>query len=341
MARREARQKQRLRRRRIGYLVVVALVIGVAVAALAFSMARQTPVQTVSTPTVAPIPKPALPETRPAETASGTGTVREPADSGLAGDPAALEKRVEEIAAYYGGDYGVEILDPSTHERISLGAEETFFAASLGKLPTLLSLYEAVAAGDVDPDGGITMYASDVQGYGSGVLHNRAVGSTITLRECAYYLMNKSDNTAWVMLTRYLGVGEIQGDLRDIGADDTAYWDPNTTTASDVSLMLQKIADPSFTSSELSEEMLATMTDTDFEDRIPAGLPPEVRVAHKIGNSDSGFSDAGIVFYKGPDGKERRYSIVVLTSGIGEETARAAIREISAAAHETFATSRR
>ena len=341
MVRREARREQRLRRRRISYLVVVALVIGVVVVALAFGMMRQTSVQTVSTPTVAPIPKPALLETRPADTASGAGTVREPAYSGLAGDPPALEKRVEEIAAYYGGVYGVEILDPSTDDRMSLGAEETFFAASLGKLPTLLSLYKAADRGEVNLDDNITMQTSDVQGYGTGELHAYPAGHTITLRECAYYLMNKSDNTAWAMLTRYLGVDKIQADLSDMGAEDTGYWIPNTTTANDVLLMLRSAADPGFTSPPLSREMLDSMTDTAFEDRIPAGLPSGVRVAHKIGTYENSFSDAGVVFYKDRDGKERHYFIVVSTEGAGETNARAAIQEISAAAHETFATTGR
>lgn len=256
-------------------------------------------------------------------------------------DPAALETRIGEIAVYYGGTYGVVIHDPIIGEKVSLGADETFFAASLGKLPTLLSLYESAAAGEVDLDDEISIYPSDVQSYGTGVLHNWPVGSTLTLRECAYYLMNRSDNTAWAMLTRYLGIEAIQADLYSIGADDTAYWEPNTTTAGDVLLMLEKIAEPSFASSDLSGETLASMTDTDFEDRIPGGLPPDVRVAHKIGSYESSFSDAGIVFYKGPEGKERHYFIVVLTAGIGEGTARAAIQEISAAAHRTFAAPRR
>ncbi|MGB3683903.1 MAG: serine hydrolase [Rubrobacteraceae bacterium] len=339
LARREARRKTRLRRRKLGYSLLVALFVGIAGASLALESMEKTPVSAVATPTVAPPKPPPKPATL--ESASGAPAAGEPANSGLSGDPDALKARIEEIAAYYGGTYGVRTYDPDTGKGVSLGTDETFFAASIGKLPALLSLYESVAAGELDLDDEISIYSSDVQSYGTGVLHNRAVGSTLTLRESAYYLMNQSDNTAWAMLTRYLGIDEIQADLRNIGARDTNYWIPNTTTAGDVSLMLQKIADPSFTSPELSEEMLASMTDTDFEDRIPAGLPPDVRVAHKIGSYDGSFSDAGIVLYKGPGGKDRRYVIVVLTAGIGEGTARAAIQEISAAAYETFATTRR
>lgn len=93
-----------------------------------------------------------------------------------------------------------------------------------------------------------------------------------------------------------------------------------------------------FTSSELSREMISATTDTDFEDRIPAGLPPDVRVSREIGTYENSFSDAGVVSYRDGEGKEHHYFIVVFAEGAGETNARAAIQEISAAAHETFAT---
>ena len=339
LARREARQKDRLRRRRLRYFLFGALLLGIVGTAIALQATGETPVQTVTTPTIAsavPPPKPAPPEATLQESASAAAEVPEQKDSGLAGNPDALKKRIEEIAISYGGTYGVLVSDPVSEETASLGADETFFAASIGKIPALLSLYKSAAQGEMNLDDKISMLASDVQSYGTGVLHTYPVGHTITLRECAYYLMHDSDNTAWKMLTRYLGVERIQTDLTSIGAYDTGYWIPNTTTTSDVQLMLQKIADPSFTSPELSEEMLSAMTDTVHEDRIPAGLPQDVRVAHKIGTYENSFSDAGIVFYRDREGSEKHYFIVVFTEGAGEATARAAIREISAAAHQTF-----
>ena len=333
-ARRKARAvKYRLRLRRL--IVLTALLFaGIGLYLLLAPAEDPEPMATVVQPDLSS--PPSLPDSP-----AGPERSEPPIQPGEpAMDPAALEARIGEIAAYYGGTYGVVIHDPTSGERVSLGADDTFFAASIGKLPTLLSLYESAATGEVDLNDEISIYPSEVQSYGTGILHNWPIGSTLTLRECAYYLMNQSDNTAWVMLTRYLGLDEIQADLWNIGANDTAYWDPNTTTASDVLLMLEKVTDPSFTSPELYQEVLASMTGTDFEDRIPAGLPPDVRVAHKIGSYESSFSDAGIVFHKGPDGNERHYFIVVLTAGVGETTARVAIQEISAAAHRTFAPRR-
>ncbi len=244
------------------------------------------------------------------------------------------------IAGTHGGKYGVVVFDPSSGASASVAANESFGAASIGKLPALITLYKAAARGELDLDEEISILPSDVQGYGSGILHTYPVGTRISLRECAYLLVNESDNTAWVMLERYLGKPEIQSQLVRLEARDTDYAG-RTTTPNDVLLMLQSIADPSFTSDKLSGEMLGAMTDTYLEDRIPAGLPPDVRVAHKTGSYSSygafggSFGDAGIVFYEAGD-EQRRYFIVILSDGAQEADARAAMQEMSRAAHESL-----
>jgi hypothetical protein len=53
----------------------------------------------------------------------------------------------------------------------------------------------------------------------------------------------------------------------------TRYWLPNTTTLSDVLVMLQKISAPSYTTPELSAETLDLMANTGFEDRLSQSLP--------------------------------------------------------------------
>lgn len=287
-------------------------------------------VWTVTSPRVASVPKPPGPARR---VLSAQRPVR---SSGAA----VLEERLRGIAGSHGGKYGVVVLDPSSGKSASIAANETFGAASIGKLPALITLYKAAARGDIDLDEEISILPSDVQGYGSGVLHTYPVGTRISLRECAYLLVNESDNTAWVMLERYLGKPEIQSQLARLGARGTDYAG-RTTTPNDVLLMLQSIADPSFTSGKLSGEMITAMTDTYLEDRIPAGLPPDLRVAHKTGSygnygaSGGSFGDAGIVFLGG----QRRYFVVILSDDAQEADARAAMQEMSRAAYESLSAS--
>jgi beta-lactamase class A len=248
-----------------------------------------------------------------------------------------LDERLRSISQAHAGTHGMVVFDPYSGESASLNADRRFVAASLSKLYALLTLYGAASRGELSLEDEITMRSSDVWAEGTGVLYRYPVGTTMTLRECARFLIKESDNTAEVMLNRYLGEKEIEAELRRIGARSTSYWIPNTTTPNDILLVLKAIADPSYTSPELSAEMLDIMTGTAFEDRLPRALPEGTRVAHKIGSYESTFSDAGKVFPDGTDGADQGYYVVVFSEGATEAEARETIQDLSLAAHRALA----
>lgn len=337
----ESRRKVRDRERRrtlvawgaagslLGFLLLVALG---SVAVFAAALRPPTPVTAVAQASLAPAPEapepPPPPEPEP-----------EPPEP-PAFDAGALQKELEGVAGRYPGTFGVAVLEPESGETVFINADESFYAASIAKLPPLITLYRAADAGEIDLDERISMTPTDVQDYGTGVLHRYPVGHTITLRECANLLMKESDNTAWVMLERRLSFEEISSETDALGADATRYYPHYTSTPNDVLLMLKKITDHKFTSKELSNEMLTTMTDTAFEDRLPAKLPKETRVAHKIGTYGANIGDAGVVFYKDRDDKEKHYYVVVMAENTTESAARDAIQEMSLATYEAVAKRR-
>jgi beta-lactamase class A len=252
-----------------------------------------------------------------------------------------LRSELPGISRSHTGTQGVLVFDPYSGKTVSLNADRRFVAASLSKLYALLTLYRAVSQGEMSLDDEITMRYSDVWAYGTGVLSKYPskypVGYTMTLRECAEFMIKESDNTAELMLNRYLEEERIEAELHRIGADSTLYWNPiNTTTPNDILLVLKKIADPSYTSPRLSADMLELMTNTSFEDRLPQPLPEETRVAHKIGSYESTFSDAGIVFSEESVGTGREYYIVVFSEGASEGEAREAIQDISLETYRAF-----
>jgi beta-lactamase class A len=250
-----------------------------------------------------------------------------------------LDSRLPSISEAHLGTHGIVVFDPNSGKTASINADQRFVAASLSKLYALLTLYRAAAKGELSLDDEITMRSSDVWAEGTGVLYRYPVGHTMTLRECADFLIKESDNTAEVMLNRYLEEERIEVELRRIGARSTDYWMPNTTTPNDILLVLRAISDPSYTSPELSAEMLDIMTNTSFEDRLPQPLPEGTRVAHKIGSYESTFSDAGIVFPEGPGGTDQRYYVVVFSDGATEAEARGTIHDVSLAAYRALAPS--
>jgi beta-lactamase class A len=246
--------------------------------------------------------------------------------------PLSLENQLREIAADHLGAYGVVVFDPASRARVAINEDAAIEAASVAKLYTMLALYRAAERGEVDLEEEVAIAYGDHAAYGTGVLHNHPAGHEMTLRECAEYLIRESDNTAWVMLNRHLGEEEIQAEIEALGLRDTDYAN-FITTPGDVMTALRAIADPSVTTEELSAEMISHMTDTAYEDRIPEPLPPETRVAHKIGSYGTTFSDAGIVFPESGG----HYFLVVMATGTTEEEAREAIQEMSLATYRALA----
>src|SRR5215212_7473971 len=239
-----------------------------------------------------------------------------------------LHSKLPGISQSHAGTHGVMVFDPYSGDTVSLNADRRFVAASISKLYALLTLYRAASRGELSLDDEITMRPSDVWAEGTGVLYRYPVGTTMTLRECATFLIKESDNTAEVMLNRYLGEEEIEAELRRLGADSTSYWMPNTTTPNDILLVLKAIANPSYTSPELSAEMLDVMTSTAFEYRLARPLPENARIAHKIGSYESTFSDAGIVFPEEKSNIEQAYYVVVFSEGATEAEARETIQDV-------------
>ena len=250
-----------------------------------------------------------------------------------------LHSKLPRISEAHAGTHGVVVYDPYSGEYASLNADRRFIAASLSKLYALLTLYRGAARGEVDLEEEITMHPSDVWAYGTGVLYRYPVGYTMTVRQCAKFMIKESDNTAELMLRRYLTQERIEAELHRIGAHLTSYWHPNTTTPNDILVVLKAIADPTYTSPELSAEMLELMTKTSFEDRLPQPLPERTRVAHKIGSYADTFSDAGIVFTEQGGGTDLEYYIVVFSEGTTEEEARETIQAISLAAYQDLSRS--
>lgn len=246
-----------------------------------------------------------------------------------------LATEIRSTARNYPGTYGVMVWQPASGERGSVGADRSFEAASLAKLPVLLALYREAAAGRVELDEQIKIRPSDIV-PGTGVLKDRPPGTTLTLRQTANHLISESDNTAWAMLERRLGEPRIEQELASIGADTTHYeYGHHTTTPRDVLRMLQHISDPDYTTPALSEEMLSHMTGTAFEEGLPKGLPQDARVAHKIGILGDSFHDAGVVYPAG-GGEAERYYIVVLSDDTTQDSSTEAMREMSSTAYRSL-----
>jgi beta-lactamase class A len=103
--------------------------------------------------------------------------------------------------------------------------------------------------------------------------------------------------------------------------DDKAFREGlnNTTTARALLTLLEKVAKGEAVDTAASGEMVAILGRQKFNDRIPAGLPPGTRVAHKTGEITRIQHDAAIVFARRP------FVLVVLVRGLEDAKRGAAL----------------
>ncbi|MDO8551380.1 MAG: serine hydrolase [bacterium] len=215
------------------------------------------------------------------------------------------------------GGFGVYVFNLTTKQTYGLSEDEVFMAASLIKLPVLLVLYQEAEAGRIDLDAKYVLKQADKQG-GAGSMQYKPAGTVYTYRKMAELMGQQSDNTAFMVTRNLLGDEKIQTAINKLGMAKTSLR-TNETSPSDIGLFFRKLYGGSLLTREHRDELLNFLTKTAFEDRIPAGLPADVRVAHKIGSEIGVYSDGGIVFAPKP------FVLVILSKGIIEREAKLAL----------------
>lgn len=211
------------------------------------------------------------------------------------------------------GETGVAVKDLRTGETVRLADDREFDAASTMKLVFLTHLYSEANAGNIDLDDELNIPAGQIQRYGTGSIQYQPGPHRYTYRKLAELMIKESDNTAAFVLAERLGKDELQTYAESNGMNKTSI-ERNTTTASDLLVLLEKLHRGELANPELTSEMLGFMQDTEFEDRLPADLPKDAVVSHKTGDAGGGLSDAGIVSYR-----ERSYAVVIFAHGMGDK----------------------
>jgi beta-lactamase class A len=208
-------------------------------------------------------------------------------------------------------------------------------AASMMKVPVMIQLFRDQDAGLVRMDDSVAItktfrsivdgspYDLDAPDDSDTTLYRR-VGERESIRYLLDRMIVVSSNLATNILIERVGADRAQATMRELGADsiavlrgveDTKAYEAglnNTTTARDLGVIFSAITAGRAASPDACREMIAILERQEFNEGIPAGVPSDVRVAHKTGWITGIRHDGGIVTL--PDG--RRYVLVVLTRGI-------------------------
>jgi beta-lactamase class A len=241
------------------------------------------------------------------------------------------------IARDSGATVAVVARDPVSGLLLEINPDLRFHAASTMKVPVLIELARRVDAGALRWTDSIPVknqftsladgspFTLDPHDDGDSTVY-AAIGSRWSLRQLATRMIVRSSNLATNLLIERLDAARVTAGSRRLGADSMvvlrgvedgkafAKGLNNTTTARDLATLLLAIEDRRAVSAGSTREILAMLLAQEFNDGIPAGLPPGTRVAHKTGEITATWHDAALVYP--PDG--RPYALVVLTRGIAE-----------------------
>jgi len=248
-----------------------------------------------------------------------------------------LERIQARIAEEPGTQVGLAYLDLASGDTLFLNADTSFHAASTMKVPVMIELFRRANTGSFRMDQGLLMvnqfasivdgslYALDPGSDSDSTLYHR-IGERVRVDTLLRLMITRSSNFATNTLITLVGADAVTRTMRSLGAqriqvlrgveDGKAFEKGlnNTTTARDLGLILRAIEEGRAASAGATREMLQILQAQEFNEKIPAGLPPGTRVAHKTGEITAVSHDAAIVY---PPGR-KPYVLVVLTRGISD-----------------------
>lgn len=224
------------------------------------------------------------------------------------------------------GTYSIYVYNITTKEDFGINEQTVYTAASVNKIPILAALYHLATEKKIDLEETVTLAEADRQDYGSGSIRYDPAGSIYSIKTLARLMMEKSDNTAAYLLgTNIIGRSKISELVNLWGLSQTDISE-NKTSVADMAILMLKIYKGEIASSAYTLEMLDFMDSSDYDERIPTGVPSNIKVYHKTGDEIGKLHDVGIV-----DIANNPYFIGIFTLDVRDESAtKKAMADISA-----------
>lgn len=205
----------------------------------------------------------------------------------------------------------------------TLGIEENarFAPASLLKVPLLIR-YLNLAEKDPNLLAKKIVFTNateilDQTSSSSSVLKEN---SQYTIEELLSYMVVQSDNTAYSVLfgaqKKLYPENSFQDTLLDLGLINPRTPTEDTITVKAYSSLFRHLYNSSYLSPEMSERALELLIKTEFKKGLVAGVPTDIKVAHKFGeregltNGQKQLHDCGIIYFPG-----NPYLLCVMTRG--------------------------
>ena len=249
-----------------------------------------------------------------------------------------LEIKVIELLESQNGTFAIAFKNLEDGNEILINEDEIFHAASTMKTPVMIEVYRKKMIGEISLDDSIfvknefesivdksTFQLSDFDDSDKNTYDK--IGRYISLRELVFDMISISSNFATNLVIKYIGAENINNTMSDIGAkninvlrgvEDIKAFEKglnNTTSARDLLVIYEKLANGKVLNRDLSNEMVEILKNQKYDDIIPKYLPKEIEVAHKDGWINGVRHDSGIVFLE----NGVSYVLILLSKNLDNE----------------------
>lgn len=249
-----------------------------------------------------------------------------------------LKILIENEFASVEGNFALAFRDLSNFENeVLINEREFFHAASTMKTPVMMELFKQANENKISLTDSIliknefksivdgSLYSMNIERDG-GENFYKHIGTKQPIIDLIIDMIINSGNLCTNILIELADANKVNETMRSIGANDIQVlrgvedikaFDAglnNTTTAFDLMIIFQTLAEGSFISPKACEEMVEILLQQKHRTKISALLPENVRVANKTGSITGVSHDSGIVFL--PDG--RKYVLVILSKNLSD-----------------------
>ncbi|WP_081211059.1 serine hydrolase [Salegentibacter sediminis] len=249
-----------------------------------------------------------------------------------------FQEKIDSIFTESQGDFALAFKELSGEKgSIFINEHENFHAASTMKTPVMIEVFKQAEAGKFSLDDSLLIknefksifdgssFKLDL-GRDSGEHLYSQIGKKISIKDLVIDMISQSSNLATNILIELVDAKEVNASMRKIGARDInvlrgvedmkAYEAglSNSTTAYDLMLIFEALANGQAVNPEADKEMLEILRLQQHTDLIPALLPKEVKIANKTGWITGVHHDSALVEL--PDG--RKYVLVLLSKNMKE-----------------------
>ena len=229
---------------------------------------------------------------------SSQNQVDEHLDLGPIKDPQKLIAQFKEMSSNLAGDYGFVVWALKDDRVYGSKEEKIFPAASLMKLPVMITYFRQVEAGELKSWARYVLKDEDKIG-GAGMLINQSAGAFWTNDQLISFMGKYSDNTAFAIIREKVGEEKINQTIEDLKMEKTNLTEFETTPL-DIARLFKAVFDEGVINKPHRQDFLDSLTETVFEKRIPEGISEKIKVAHKVGTDMGTYSDGGIIFSADP-----------------------------------------